>query len=129
MTTLDRTHVAARRSVPPFDHILVVATVLVSVVGVVMVYTATRGSLLAQGDDPKTFLKKQGLFVVLGVITMVVVALIDYRRLEPMANTLYWLIVLALLGVFVVGAAPRARPRWFSLGPCSSSPRSSRCWP
>ena len=101
MTTLARTHVAARRSVPPFDFILVIATLLVSVIGVVMVYTATRGSLLAQGEDPKTFLKKQGLFVVLGVITMVVVALIDYRRLEPLANILYWLIVLALLGVFV----------------------------
>ena len=68
-----------------------------------MVYTATRGALLAQGDDPKTFLKKQGLFVVLGVITMVVLAVIDYRRLEPLANVLYWLIVLSLLGVFVVG--------------------------
>ena len=98
MTTLARTHVATRRNVPPFDLILVTATLLVSVIGVVMVYTATRGSLLAQGEDPKTFLKKQGLFVVLGVITMVVVALIDYRRLEPMANILYWLIVLALLG-------------------------------
>jgi cell division protein FtsW (lipid II flippase) len=71
MTTLARTHVATRRNVPPFDLILVTATVLVSVIGVVMVYTATRGSLLANGDDPKTFLKKQGLFVVLGLITMV----------------------------------------------------------
>ena len=70
MTTLARTHVASRRSVPPFDLILVVATLLVSVIGVVMVYTATRGPLLAQGEDPKSFLKKQGLFVVLGFITM-----------------------------------------------------------
>ncbi len=121
MTTLARTHVAARRSVPPFDLILVVATLLVSVIGVVMVYTATRGSLLAEGDDPKTFLKKQGLFVVLGVITMVVVALIDYRRLEPIANILYWLIVLALLGVFVVGSSAQGAARWFSLGPAAAA--------
>ena len=80
MTTLARTHVASRRSVPRFDWILVFATLAVSAIGVLMVYTATRGSLLAQGEDPKTFLKKQGLFVVLGFITMVVVALIDYRR-------------------------------------------------
>ena len=105
MTTLARTHVAARRNVPPFDLILLVATMLVSVLGVVMVYTATRGSLLAQGDDPKTFLKKQGLFVVLGCITMVVVAVFDYRRLEPLATISYWLIVLALLGVYAVGSS------------------------
>jgi len=122
MTTLARTHVAARRNVPPFDFILLIATMLVSVIGVVMVYTATRGSLLAQGEDPKTFLKKQGLFVILGVITMVVVALIDYRRLEPVANVLYWLIVLALLGVFAIGSSAQGAARWFSLGPLQLQP-------
>jgi rod shape determining protein RodA len=122
MTTLARTHVASRRNVPPFDLVLLIATLLVSVVGVVMVYTATRGSLLAQGEDPKTFLKKQGLFVVLGVITMVVVALIDYRRLEQLANVLYWLIVLSLLGVFVVGSSAQGAARWFSLGPLQLQP-------
>ena len=122
MTTLARTHVAARRSVPPFDFILVVATLMVSAIGVIMVYTATRGVLLAQGEDPKTFLKKQGLFVVLGVITMVVVAVIDYRRWEPLANVLYWLIVLSLLGVFVVGSSAQGAARWFSLGPLQLQP-------
>jgi rod shape determining protein RodA len=122
MTTLARTHVATRRNVPPFDLILLTATMLVSIIGVVMVYTATRGSLLAQGEDPKTFLKKQGLFVVLGVIVMIVVALIDYRRLEPVANILYWLIILALLGVFVVGSSAQGAARWFSLGPLQLQP-------
>ncbi len=122
MTTLARTHVAARRNVPPFDLILLIATMLVSVIGVVMVYTATRGSLLAQGEDPKTFLKKQGLFVILGVITMVVVALIDYRRLESVATILYWLIVLALLGVFVAGSSAQGAARWFSVGPLQLQP-------
>ena len=122
MTQLSRTHVATRRNVPPFDLILVIATLLVSIIGVVMVYTATRGSLLAQGEDPKTFLKKQGLFVVLGFIVMVVVALIDYRRLEPIANILYWLIILSLLGVFAVGSSAQGAARWFSLGPLQLQP-------
>ncbi len=122
MTTITRTHIAARRSLVPFDVILVVATLLVSAIGVIMVYTATRGDLLAQGEDPKTFLKKQGLFVVLGVITMVVVALIDYRRWEPVANILYWLIVLALLGVFAVGSSAQGAARWFSVGPLQLQP-------
>jgi rod shape determining protein RodA len=122
MTQLSRTHVATRRNVPPFDLILVIATLLVSIIGVVMVYTATRGSLLAQGEDPKTFLKKQGLFVVLGIIVMVVVALIDYRRIEPIANILYWLIILSLLGVFAVGSSAQGAARWFSLGPLQLQP-------
>src|SRR6202789_329110 len=122
MTTRAATHVATRLTAPPFDLILLIATLLVSIIGVVMVYTATRGTLLAQGEDPKTFLKKQGLFVVLGVITMVVLAVFDYRRLEPLAMILYWLIVLSLLGVFVVGSSAQGAARWFSLGPLQLRP-------
>jgi len=122
MTTLARTHVDARRNVPPFDWILVLATITVSTIGVVMVYTATRGSLLAQGEDPRTFLKKQGLFVVLGFVTMVVVAVVDYRRLEQLATLAYWLIVLALMGVFVVGSSAQGAARWFSIGPLQLQP-------
>jgi rod shape determining protein RodA len=121
MTTIARTVAPIRRG-PAFDFVLAVATVLVSLVGVIMVYTATRGSLLAQGDDPKSYLKKQALFVVLGVIAMVVVALFDYRRLEPLAMLLYVLIVLALLGVFVIGSSAQGAARWFSIGPIQLQP-------
>ena len=106
----------------PFDVLLVAATLIVACIGVIMVYTATRGSLLAQGEDPRAFLKKQGLFVVLGGITMVVVALIDYRRFEPLATVLYWLIVMALMGVFVVGSSAQGAARWFSVGPIQLQP-------
>ncbi len=121
MTTIART-VAVRRSGPAFDVVLAVTTVFVAIVGVVMVYTATKGSLLAQGDDPKAYLKKQALYVVLGVIAMVVVALFDYRRLEPVAMVLYGLIVLALLGVFVIGSHAQGAARWFTVGPIQLQP-------
>jgi len=121
VTTITRT-VAARRSGPAFDIILAVATVFVAVVGVVMVYTATRGSLLAQGEDPKAYLKKQALYVVLGIIAMVVVAAFDYRRLEPIAMVLYGIIVVALLGVFAIGSSAQGAARWFVVGPIQLQP-------
>jgi rod shape determining protein RodA len=121
MTTIARP-VVARRSGPAFDIVLAVATVLVALVGVVMVYTATRGSLLAAGEDPKAYLKKQALFVFLGIIVMVAVALFDYRRLEPLAMVLYVLIVLALLAVYVVGSHVQGSERWFTVGPMQLQP-------
>jgi rod shape determining protein RodA len=122
MTTLARTSVASRRSVPPFDYVLVLATLILSAIGVVMVYTATRGPLLAAGEDPKTFLKKQALFVVMGVIVMIALAVFDYRRLEPLATLAYWLTLLALLGVFVVGSSAQGAARWYSFGPLQLQP-------
>jgi rod shape determining protein RodA len=105
-----------------FDVVLSLVTVVVALIGVAMVYTATRGALLAQGEDPHLYVKKQALFVFLGVIVMVLVALLDYRRLEPLATPLYILSLLALLGVFVVGHTAQGAARWFTLGPLQLQP-------
>ena len=108
---------------PPFDVILVIATLLVAAVGRGDGLHRDPWPLLAQGDDPKTFLKKQGLFVVLGVVTMVVLALFDYRRLEPLAIVLYWLIVLSLVGRVPGGQQrARARPAGSACGPLQLQP-------
>jgi rod shape determining protein RodA len=129
MNMIPRTVTAPRRgtptsrsNVPPFDYILVAATIIVSLVGVVMVYTATRGSLLAQGEDPHAYLKKQALYVVLGIFVMVGVALFDYRRLEPIAMVLYAVTILALLAVYVVGSSAQGAARWFTVGPLQLQP-------
>jgi rod shape determining protein RodA len=115
MTMISKT-VVNRRSGPVFDFVLVLATVIVAGIGLVMVYSATRGSLLAVGADPHLYVKKQALFVVLGVIAMVLLALFDYRRLEPIATPLYLLSVLSLLGVMAVGSHVQGSQRWFSIG-------------
>jgi rod shape determining protein RodA len=104
------------------DVALALTTVLVAMLGVVMVYTATRGTLLAQGVDPHYYLKRQTLFVVLGVLAMVGIALIDYRRLESFTMLIYSGIVLSLLGVLAIGSHTKGSQRWFSLGPLQLQP-------
>ena len=47
--TISARSVAPRPTGPIFDVVLAVAPILVALVGVVMVYTATRGELLAVG--------------------------------------------------------------------------------
>jgi rod shape determining protein RodA len=120
--TITARSVSPRRSGPIFDVILAVAPILVAVLGVVMVYTATRGELLAAGESPHTYLKKQALFVVIGVVVMVAVGLFDYRRLEPLATPIYIVTLLALLGVFAVGRTAQGAARWYSLGPLQLQP-------
>ncbi len=120
--TITARSVAPRRSGPVFDVILAVAPILVAIVGVVMVYTATRGELLAAGESTHTYLKKQALFVVIGVIVMVAVALFDYQRLEPLATPIYIITLLALLGVFAAGHTAQGAARWYSLGPVQLQP-------
>ena len=113
---------APPRSGPTFDPVLALAPILVALVGVVMVYTATRGGLLANQEDPHTYLKKQALFVFIGVIVMVMVAVFDYRRLEPLATPIYIVTVLSLLSVFAIGHSANGAARWFTIGPLQLQP-------
>ncbi|HEY5098325.1 MAG TPA: FtsW/RodA/SpoVE family cell cycle protein, partial [Acidimicrobiales bacterium] len=68
-----------------FDVVLVGCSVLLGMIGVVTVYTATKGKLALLGEDPRYFLKRQAVFLVIGVVVMVVMAVFDYRRLEQIS--------------------------------------------
>ncbi|MGH9090328.1 MAG: rod shape-determining protein RodA [Acidimicrobiales bacterium] len=114
----------AHRRVLSVDFVLIGASLLVSVVGVVMVYTATRGPLLAAGESPTTYLKRQAVWVVLGIVGMAVMALVDYRRLESIGMLFYAFSVFLLLAVMVpgLGKATQGSQRWFKLGPLQIQP-------
>ncbi len=110
------------RSGFPVDLVLAGSTILISLIGVIMVYTAPRGNLVAAGANPHYFLKRQALFVVLGIVAMTVMAVFDYRRLEAFAMVIYGLSVLSLAGVFVAGSHALGSQRWYSLGPLQLQP-------
>lgn len=98
------------------DLVLLGATLTISAVGVVMVYTATRSSY------GHYYLDRQGLWVLIGVGVMVIVASVDYHRFEDLAYALYGAVLLGLVGVFAVGHSALGSTRWFQLGPLQLQP-------
>jgi rod shape determining protein RodA len=98
------------------DLVLLAATLTVSAVGVLMVYTATRS------EYSQRFLDRQGLWTLLGVGAMVIVASIDYHRFEDVAYALYGAVLLALVAVFAVGHSALGSTRWFQIGPLQLQP-------
>jgi hypothetical protein len=139
-----------------FDVILVGGSVLLALIGVVMIYSATRGKLALAGEDPRYFLKRQGVFMVVGILVMVGLALFDYRRLEQISTVLYVGTLFALLAVLATpssqgasGGSPSdpsncnrpSSPPWSSSSPspptATADPRASSsatwcgwfCWP
>jgi rod shape determining protein RodA len=107
----------ARRSVlRQMDWILVLAVSALSAIGVLLVWSATQPSLLAAGLDPRTYLKKQLLWVVIGLILMVVVSFIDYRRLRSWAPLAYGATLLGLLAVLSpLGSDINGARAWIAL--------------
>ena len=95
------------------DWILVASTVAVALLGVVMVYSATRGT----DDDPTTyFLQRQAMFVVLGVGLMAAMAAFDYRRLRDWAIPIAGAALFLLFAVLTpLGTESKGIQAWFEV--------------
>jgi rod shape determining protein RodA len=105
----------AESTVKRLDVILIGAALVLSGLGLVMVLSATRESLLAVGDDPNLFVKKQIVFTTFGLVAMAVGFRIDYRSLLERMPLVYVVTIVSLLGLFIVPARKGAHG-WYQIG-------------
>ncbi|HUI04810.1 MAG TPA: rod shape-determining protein RodA [Acidimicrobiales bacterium] len=107
------------------DLALILTTALVAVMGVILVYSATRSKLALAGVSTHYFLTRQAAYVAVGVIVMTVLAVLDYRWLEHASAALYVGMVLALAAMFSgIGSSALGATRWVQLGPIQLQPSS-----
>lgn len=111
----------ARDLSAPWRHVdatLLVVVGLIVVLGTAMVYSATRRLSGSSG-----FMVRQGLFVVLGVASMCVVSMIDYRRVADWWQVIYAAGILGLAGIFTpLGSVVNGTKGWYRFGPFSMQP-------
>jgi cell division protein FtsW len=100
------------------DKWLFFTTLSLVVVGLAMVFSASAVMAQARFGSPYTFLGRQALWALIGVIAMVLLMRIDYRRYNS-KRVVYFgmgLTLLLLLAVFVVPGS-HATHRWIRFGP------------
>jgi rod shape determining protein RodA len=96
------------------DPLLIGATVLISGLSLLVIYSATRERLNAEGIDEFYFVKRQGAAIAVGLLVMGLVLAIDYRRLRDLSVFAYGLTVLLLLVVLSpLGSSARGSQAWF----------------
>jgi cell division protein FtsW len=99
------------------DKLLFLATLLLVLASIVMVYSASAVVAMERYNRPYLFLIKQGMWVALGLALLGIVMRVDYRTWrQPL---LIWsalaTVGLALLAVLFMGPINGTR-RWFGLG-------------
>lgn len=111
----------ARDLSAPWRHVdlaLLVATLLVAVMGLVMVASAT---MRIDGGDG--VVARQGLFVALGAAVMGAVALVDYRRIVDWWPMVYLASMVLLVGVLTpLGSVVNGTRGWYQFGPVVLQP-------
>ncbi len=101
------------------DGVMVGSVLGISALGVLMVFSATRG---AEEPFDTSFLVRQSFFMVVGLFAMAVTALIDYRAILDRAPIIYGGTVFLLAAVLVVGSSRSGTQGWFPLGPFQLQP-------
>ena len=104
----------------PIDLPFLMLVLLLTAIGVIMMFSASYADALYNMDDPTYYFMRQGLFAVGGVAIMYVMSKINYQ-------TLRWLSVFALVGSIVllvlvkvpgIGASGGGANRWIrAIGP------------
>jgi len=96
-----------------FDWLLVGASFGIAAIGLLMIYSTTH---LRIPGDPYYFVKRQALFAGLGLVAMVLVLLVDYKRLRDLPMQFYGVTVFMLVAVLApVGSNIKGHQAWFQL--------------
>lgn len=94
-----------------FDWPLLVVVLLLCVLSVAMIYSAT-----ATTPDLSDYWVRQINFTLIGLASLFVVALIDYRQLSLLAVPAFVFFVLSLVVVLFFGTAQGGSLSWFDVG-------------
>jgi rod shape determining protein RodA len=95
------------------DKPFLISLVLIIGFGLVVLSSASQGI----SGDPYFYVKKQVLFLGVGLIAALLVLRYDYSHLRRYGIILYGLSVFLLIAVLVVGEEVRGTTGWISLGP------------
>lgn len=110
-----RTFAAERRPIRHLDPALLLVSLALSVVGLLSIYSSTRGTLRSLDQDPMFYVKKQVVALVLGLVVLLIIATFDYRFLKVYAGFIYAAstVMLVLVRLPGIGSSANGAQRWF----------------
>ncbi|WP_028477579.1 putative lipid II flippase FtsW [Nocardia sp. CNY236] len=105
-------------------HLVVAIAALLTVLGLVMVLSASSVEAYADGGSAYSLFVRQAVFAVIGVVLFYLALRIPIRVLRHWSFPLFALSVLALVLVLVpgIGSQVQGARRWLVLGPASVQP-------
>ena len=108
---------------PPDTTLMIVVAFLV-VIGLMAIFSAGAPKAMDYGENPASFVLKQFVYLIFGVLGLQYLKNVDYKKLKDWAVPFAWFVITMLflvdftnLGVVVNGAR-----RWIMLGPIQFQP-------
>lgn len=105
-------------------HLVVTIATLLTVLGLVMVLSASSVEAYADGGSAYTLFSQQAMYAALGVVLFYLALRLPIRTLRKLSFPAFVLSVIALVLVLIpgIGVEAQGARRWFLLGPISIQP-------
>ena len=107
-----------------YDIVLVMLIVLLSIFGLIMIYSTSSYNAAKYYNDPQKYFRSQGLFILIGLGLMVLISMIDYReyfkprrwlRGRPLVILLYLGTIGLLIALKFFGHESGGSARWLDI--------------
>ena len=110
------------RDEPKFDLLYFALVITLALFGTLMVFSAGTPYAYARYEDGAYFIKKQTLWLLLGIITMLFTSRIRAEFIKAITPILYLITLLLLIIVLAAGFVGNGAKRWISVGPITVQP-------
>ncbi|CAN5353084.1 rod shape-determining protein RodA [soil metagenome] len=118
--SLQRRWAGAFAPATQIDWLLLIAAVLLTLVGLVMIHGAT--SPRPDVADGNFFVERQALAALLGIAGAIAITLVDYRSFRAWSVVFYLVSLVLLILVLLFGVEVNGAGRWFRVGPIQFQP-------
>ena len=100
------------------DIYLLIGVLIISLFGLLMVYSSSYIWAEYKFDDPFKYVKNQGLFLLLGFILMIFISKIDVKIYYKKANMILMISIILLILVLIpgIGTVRNGSRSWFGIG-------------
>ena len=107
-----------------YDIVLIMLVLLLSIFGLVMIYSTSSYNAAKYYQDARKYFDRQGLFLGIGFVAMIVVSMVDYRIYINRQKWLFgarpvWILYVLCLGmqtyVLINGYSVGGSSRWISI--------------
>ncbi|MCR1898020.1 stage V sporulation protein E [Irregularibacter muris] len=108
----------------PADFIIIFSVVLLTSLGIIMVFSASQYSAGIRFNDDFYFLKGQLRWAVLGFIVMGVASKFPYKKLRKFSKIILLICIILLIVVLIPGLGRNVKgaTRWIGIGPFTLQP-------
>lgn len=100
------------------DYILLISVVIISIFGLLMIYSSSYVWAEYKFNDPYKFLKSQALFLIISYIIIYIILKVPYTKYLNKANIIFGVCFLLLILVLIpgIGTVRNGSRSWFGIG-------------